>query len=183
MKKLIALFFSILFISCIFSTPFIEGKVEENKYENDFLSLNFPKDWESNRTSGFTIFNIQKKINSNGELGFPVALLDAGTIKNNSFHTNFNNLYELVQESFDMYKKNNIYITYDKIDTLKNNDLTFIYFETKVDNHNYKAPDILQTHYFFQIDTIYFELRVSDYDRFEGLRDDYKFILESIKKI
>jgi len=174
----------ILFIltSCTMAPPYIQGKVEGNVYENDFMRLKIPNDWKTHRSGSHNILTLQKQIRKNGEFAFPTIILDAGTITNNSFTTYFDNTVELVEGSHDRFLKNNIYSTKDQIDSTVVNDIKMYSFETKIMNQKFSIPDLIQTHYYFQIDTVFFHLSVSDYDRFDELKADYQFLIESIKK-
>ena len=179
-RKLFVIGFTLLLNSCSFQPPFLDGEIVDNKYGNDFFIMDIPKDWEVRKPSGHTILTLQKHLKINGNSSFPTVHLKAGTIRNNSFITHFENLSDLVTGSFDRFANNDIYVTFNKIDTLENNGLIFYFFESKIDNRKFNTPDLLQSHYFFEIDSIYFNLSVSDYDRFDELKYDYKIMLESI---
>jgi len=171
-----------LLTSCIYAPPFIQGKVEGNVYENDFMRLKIPNEWKIRKSGSHNILTLQKQIRKNGEFAFPTVILDAGSITNNSFTTYFDNTIDLVEGSHERFLKNDIYSTKDPIDSTVVNDIKMYSFETKIINKKYNFPDILQTHYYFKIDTVFFQLSISDYDRFEELKADYKYLIESIEK-
>lgn len=172
----------LFFMTSCYPPPFIKGKVEGNVYENSYFKFKIPNNWKISQSGGYNIFTIQKQIYKNGETGYPCVILDAGTINNNSFLTYFNDVYGLVEGSLESFSKNKNYSTINRIDSTQVNNITLYSFETKIDNKEYKIPDLLQTHYYFKIDTVYFHLSVSDYDRFEDIKADYKFLIESIEK-
>lgn len=182
MKKFTQFLILILLTSCLNIPTFIDGKVEGNAYENDYLRFKIPSDWKIRKSGGHNIFTMQKQIIKDGVYGFPTVILEAGTITENSFYTYFGNSKELVNGSLESYNSNDIYTTNNKIDSTVVSGIKLYSFETKILNKKFKIPDLLQTHYYFNIDTVYFHLSVSDYDRFEELNNDYKSLIESIER-
>jgi hypothetical protein len=182
MGKCIQILILTLLTSCINIPTFIDGKVEGNVYENDYLKFKIPNGWKVNKAGGFIIFTMQKQIKKDNIFEFPTVHFEAGTINKNSYSTYFDNSFELAKGSLESFSKNDIYSTNNKIDTTIVNGITLYSFETKILNKKFKIPDLLQTHYYFNIDTVFFHLSVSNYDRFVELNSDYKLLLESIEK-
>lgn len=182
MKKTITISLLTILISCISVPAYYNGEIDGNQFSNDYIKLRIPNNWKVRSTGGRLILIIQKQINWNGKYAFPTAIVEAGTINNNAFHTLFNNTWTLVKGSKDLYSKNELYSTNDGIDSIVINGIKFYSFETKLINRKFKIPDLLQTHYYFNVDTMYFHLSTSDYDRFDELKTDYKLLIESIRK-
>ena len=182
MKKTILTGLVIFITSCINVPTFYNGKVLGNKFTNNSLELTIPNNWKVRGMGGHTILILQKKVAQNGIFAFPTVILEEGTIYANNFHTYFNNTWSLVKGSQEDYSMNGIYRTNNEIDSSDVNGIKFYSFETKIINKRFKIAEMLQMHYYFNIDTMYFHLSVSDYDKFENLKTDYKSLIESIKK-
>lgn len=180
--KIVQILILALLTSCINIPTFIDGKVQGNIYENDYFKFTIPKDWKVREAGGHIIFMMQKNITKNGVNGFPTVILEAGTTAKNSFSTYFDNSLDLVRGSLESFRKNDLYSTKNEIDSTIVNGVILYSFDTRILNKKFNAPDLLQTHFYFNIDTVYFHLSVSDYDRFAELNSDYKLLIESIEK-
>ncbi len=181
MKKYIV-FILMFFASCDDNVNLpnsIKGKVEGNIYQNDYLKLRIPEKWTVRKSSGNTILNLQRMIKKDKLLDFPNVFLDL----ERSNLADFENIIDYVEYRHNRFSKNEIYTTSDKIDSISVNGLTLYSFETKIIENSKIIPDILQTQYYFQIDTVFFHLSVSDYDRFEKLIEDYQYLIKSIEKV
>lgn len=168
------------FFSCLNYQPFIEGKISDNQYINKYLSLKIPTGWNVRKSGGYQILIVQKQVNTGDGIEFPTIILEAGTMKDNSYPAYFTNSIELARGCIERFNKNELYATNNSIDSIKVNGLTLYSFESRLLNGKFKKPDMIQRQYYFNVDTIYFHLNVSNYDRIKEVVPDYKTLIESI---
>jgi hypothetical protein len=182
MKHILRTVVLLALMSCINTQPYRNTISEGNYLQNKYLKLKIPDGWHQQEGGNHLILVMQKKIDNHGELAFPTVILEVGTINDNSFNTNFDNIESLVRGFHKSFSENEIYSTSNRIDTTIFNGIQFYSFETKLINRKLDIADVIQTHYLFNIDTTYFHLSVSDYDRFEELKKDYIYLLKSIER-
>ncbi len=180
LKLVLKIIFFLFLTSCVNEEKFIEGKIENNVYENDYIKFSIPAKWKERKCGGNIILTLQRQIWKNNEIVIPTILLYAGTKSENDFLTYFSDLRSLALGSQETYLRNDIYKTKEQIDSFKVNGIKMYSFETIINNEKFNIPNMYQNHLFFNVDTVYFELRLSDYDRFEEIEKDYEIILESL---
>ncbi len=167
-------------ISCINIPPFIDGKIVNNRYENSLIKLQIPDSWKIRKSGGNELLVLQKEIKKDDDFIFPTVILEAGSLNNNNFHTYFDNLSSLAYGSFNMFRRNDLYKTRNDVDSININGIKFYSFESILDMSDIKRPDLIQKHYYFNIDTVFFHLSISDYEIAKELLPVYESLLKSI---
>lgn len=145
------------------------------------MNMRIPKGWVSRKPGGHIVMILQKQLKTSSGLEFPTVIMEAGTVKENSFPTYFDNSLELANGSLQSFNKNELYSTNDTLDSIKVNGLQLYFFESRLDNKKFNRPDLVQTHYYFNVDSMFFHLSVSDLVRFEELKNDYDTLVMTIK--
>lgn len=143
--------------------------------------MRIPKGWTSIKPGGHIVMVLQKQLKTSSGLEFPTVIMEAGTIKENSFPTYFDNSLELANGCLQSFNKNELYSINDILDSVKVNGLQLYFFESRLDNEKFNRPDLVQTHYYFNVDSMFFHLSVSDIARFEELKNDYDTLVMTIK--